>query len=410
MAESVKKPIDSNEASLEARVVSEAAKDSQEEVKKQEDATDHMLKKVIKEQTKPRPSSQKAAPSRAPSGTSSSSSSASSSPAHKAQSRGRSKRRSSRRERRRRPSEAPSRPPVVFTRTAPRSSLPGDDTDLAPMQLDSLDTRRFRIKFLQVCDDFRWDAECVARALEGDAKFAAPTIMEVVTHLSISQAIRAVDEAIHPQLRVYFDDLRSTFRVCMPFPKQRSKSAKAKKDGRPAQAGPAPPRAPPPARSAQTQWRPTLRPASSQNPKQLWSGAVSRPRTPFSVWPVDHHNLMDSKPKAGFPNRSSPKAAGASARAPPSARARRNEPAAPEAPVPSFAPSALAPWIGPDSGTTSHDGGVSAQPRHSNRQASAEPRPRSDASRLRGSADIEPSDRQAARRLRTRHDSSWRVH
>lgn len=59
--------------------------------------------------------------------------------------------------------------------------------------------RTFKMKFLQVCDDPRWDAEKVAKELEGDAYLTAPTIMQVTTHLLVWQALKAIGRAVHPK-------------------------------------------------------------------------------------------------------------------------------------------------------------------------------------------------------------------
>lgn len=116
------------------------------------------------------------------------------------------------------------------------------------------ETRTFKVKFLHVCDDPLWDPEQVARALEGDTKFVAPTIRQATTHLTTAQAVQVVDPAIHPKLQVYFDASKRVFRVCMPILKTFGLSSRRKKEARSGPAGPAPPRAPPPARP-ETQWR-----------------------------------------------------------------------------------------------------------------------------------------------------------
>lgn len=70
------------------------------------------------------------------------------------------------------------------------------------MEVDTPEIKLVKVKFLLVCDDKRWDAEKVARSIEGDAKFLAPTIVQIETYSRDSQIVKAIDMAIHPQLRV----------------------------------------------------------------------------------------------------------------------------------------------------------------------------------------------------------------
>lgn len=195
-------------------------------------------------------------------------------------------------------SSSPRRPPGVFTEQARRSSRDKVDGDARPMDTDD-EIRTFKVKYLQVCDGIRWGAERVARALGGDTRCLAPTIMQATTHPTTAQAVHAVDMAIHPRLRVHFDAPKRVFRVCMPAVKKLGLNSRRKQEARAAPAGPAPPRAPPPSRS-ETHWRPTLRPAAPQKPPRLWSGAVSGPSPPpISVSPTGPDNLMVLKPNAG---------------------------------------------------------------------------------------------------------------
>lgn len=188
------------------------------------------------------------------------------------------------------------------------------------------------------------------------SKFVAPAILKITTHFSTSQAVKGTERAIHPRLRVFFDETKITFWVCMPFVKKRPRNNKAKQAARAASAGPAPPHMPPAALPPPAQWRPTPRLASLCPPGRVWNGTVSRPSAPpFSVWPTDPQRLMIPKSKAGPAKRRLPKEACEAARGPDSVRTRRPERATPLVSEQALRPLASSAWVGSDSGPSGHD-------------------------------------------------------
>lgn len=74
----------------------------------------------------------------------------------------------------------------------------------------------FKVKFLQVVDDPKWDLEKVMQPFGENAKFYSPTILALRTQRSDEAIAKLTHSKIHLKFRVFIDRLTNTFNVRAP--------------------------------------------------------------------------------------------------------------------------------------------------------------------------------------------------